>query len=255
MDSRSTDAASPKGRMLTHSPYGLEIQDNCLQCTARFNRLFCDLSPKTLQAFQSIKSTTIYPRGAMLFVEGQSPRGVYILCSGRAKLSTSSSEGKTLIMRVADPGEVLGLSATVSGKPYDASAEVLDPCQINFVGREEFLRFLSQHGDACLRVAQHLSNNYHIACEQIRSLGLSHSVSERLAKLLIEWCDKNGEQTEQGVRVRMLLTHEQIAQLIGTSRETVTRLLAEFKQTQVIRLRGSTLLVRNKRALTAMISN
>ncbi len=87
-----------------HSPYGLEIIDNCLQCTARFNHLFCDLPPKTLQAFQAIKSTAVYPRGAVLFLEGQSPRGVYVLCSGRAKLSTSSSEGKTLIMRVADPG-------------------------------------------------------------------------------------------------------------------------------------------------------
>jgi len=245
----------PSGeRVVVHSPYGLEIRDNCLQCTERTNRLFCDLSQKTLQAFQAIKSTAVYPRGAMLFVEGQSPRGVYVLCSGRAKLSTSSSEGKTLIMRVANPGEVLGLSATVSGKPYDASAEVLDPCQVNFVGRADFLRFLGQHGDACLKVAQHLSYNYHIACEQTRSLGLSHSVGERLAKLLLEWCEKAGEKSEQGIRVRMLLTHEQIAQLIGTSRETVTRLLAEFKHNQFIKLRGSTLVVRNKGALQGLLS-
>ena len=118
----------------------------------------------------------------------------------------------------------------------------------------DFLRFLAQHGDACLKVAQHLSNNYHIACEQIRSLGLSHSVGERLAKLLLEWCDKTGEKSEQGIRVRMLLTHEQIAQLIGTSRETVTRLLAEFKQNQVIKLRGSTLVVRNRAALQGLIA-
>lgn len=236
-----------------HSPYGLEITDNCLQCRARFNRLFCDLSPKALQAFQTIKSTTVYPKGAVLFIEGQSPRGVYVLCSGRAKLSTSSSEGKTLIMRVADAGEVLGLSATVSGKPYDASAEVMEAAQVNFVGRDDFLRFLGQHGDACLRVAQHLSNNYHLACEQIRSLGLSHSVGERLARLLLEWCDKTGEKSEQGIRVRMLLTHEQIAQLLGTSRETITRLLAEFRRNKLINLRGSSLVVPSKSRLQSLI--
>ena len=237
-----------------HSPYGLEIRENCLECTARFNRLFCDLSRDALGAFQAIKSTTVYPKGAVLFVEGQSPRGVYVLCSGRAKLSTSSSEGKTLIMRVADAGEVLGLSATVSGKPYDASAEVMDAGQVNFVARDDFLRFLAQYGDACLRVAQHLSNNYHLACDQIRSLGLSHSVGERLARLLLEWCEKTGEKSEQGIRVRMLLTHEQIAQLLGTSRETITRLLAEFKRNQFIKLRGSSLVVRNRSALQGLIS-
>jgi CRP/FNR family transcriptional regulator, cyclic AMP receptor protein len=236
-----------------HSPYGLEITDNCLQCRARFNRLFCDLSPKALLAFQTIKSTTVYPKGAVLFIEGQSPRGVYVLCSGRAKLSASSSEGKTLIMRVADAGEVLGLSATVSGKPYDASAEVMEAAQVNFVGRDDFLRFLGQHGDACLRVAQHLSNNYHLACEQIRSLGLSHSVGERLARLLLEWCDKTGEKSEQGIRVRMLLTHEQIAQLLGTSRETITRLLAEFRRNKLINLRGSSLVVPSKSRLQSLI--
>jgi CRP/FNR family transcriptional regulator, cyclic AMP receptor protein len=236
-----------------HTPYGLEIRDNCLQCSARFNRLFCDLSPESLQAFQAIKSTTVYPKGAVLFLEGQSPRGVYVLCSGRAKLTTSSSEGKTLIMRVADAGEVLGLSATVSGKPYDASAEVMDAAaQVNFVARDGFLRFLGQHGDACLRVAQHLSNNYHLACEQIRSLGLSHSVSERLAKLLLEWCDKAGEKSEEGIRVHMLLTHEQIAQLLGTSRETITRLLAEFKRSRFIKFRGPSLLIRNKAGLQSL---
>ena len=237
-----------------HSPYGLEIRDNCLQCSARFNRLFCDLSSEALEAFQAIKSTTVYPRGAVLFVEGQSPRGVYVLCSGRAKLTTSSREGKTLIMRVADPGEVLGLSATVSGKPYDASAEVMDAAQVNFVPRDHFLRFLGRHGDACLRVAQHLSNNYHLACEQIRSLGLSHSVGERFARLLLEWCDKTGKRSDEGIRVRMLLTHEQIAQLLGTSRETITRLMADFKRHQFIKQRGSSLLVRDKSGLQSLIS-
>jgi CRP/FNR family transcriptional regulator len=235
------------------SPLGLEVIESCLGCTLRADRLFCDLPESALRDFDAIKYPAVFPRGAMLFVEGQSPRGIFVLCTGTAKLSTCSSDGKTLITQVAEPGELLGLSATVSGKPYEATVETLEHCQVNFVKREDFMKFLSAHGDACLKVAQHLSNNYHQAYEQVRSLGLSHSAAEKLAKLLLEWSTKAGEETAQGVRLKMALTHEEIAQMIGTSRETVTRLFGDFKSKQIIRLKGSTLFIRNKESLEAMV--
>ncbi|MGH9827665.1 MAG: Crp/Fnr family transcriptional regulator, partial [Blastocatellia bacterium] len=145
------------------SPYGLEIIESCLGCKFREERLFCNLPQSALQSFESIKSAVVYPKGSVVFVEGQDPRWIYVVCSGRAKLSTCASDGKTLITQIAEPGDVLGLSSTVSGKPYEATAETLDPCQLNFVKKEDFLRFLGQHGEACLRVAEHLSNNYHTA--------------------------------------------------------------------------------------------
>ena len=231
------------------SPYGLQIIEDCLSCQLRSERLFCDLPDAALAAFDSVKSAIVYPRGSLVFVEGQTPRGIYVLCSGRAKLSTCASDGKTLIMQIAEPGEVLGLSATVSGKPYEATVETLDPCQLNFVRRDDFLKFLSGHGEACLRVAHHLSNNYHNAYEQIRSLGLSHSAGEKLARLLVTWGRETGKATDQGVRVKLSLTHEEMAQMIGTSRETVTRLLSELRTKEIIRLKGSNLLIRDQAAL------
>lgn len=235
--------------------YGFEIVESCLNCKLRADRLFCDLPAQTLEAFEAIKYTTVYPKGAMLFVEGQSARGVFVLCTGRAKLSTGSSDGKTLITQIAESGEVLGLSATVSGKPYEVTAETLLPCQINFVKREDFLRFLSEHGSACLRVAEHLSNNYHIAYEQVRLLGLSQSAAGKLAKLILDWCARYGKQTERGTQLKLTLTHEEIAQLIGASRETVTRLLSDFKNDQLIYLKGSTLLVSDKPRLEALVNS
>jgi CRP/FNR family transcriptional regulator len=178
-----------------------------------------------------------------------------MICSGRVKLSTCSSEGKAIITRIAEGGEVLGLSAAVSGKPYMVTAETLMPCQVNFIKRDDFLSFLKDNGAACLRVAEHLSNNYHYAFEQVRSLGLSHSAAEKLAKLMLEWAAKSGRNTDKGITVKLTLTHEEIAQLIGTSRETVTRLLGLFKQKQLIQVKGSTLTIRNKPALTAMVSS
>src|ERR1700747_1913185 len=91
-----------------------------------------------------------------------------------------------------------------------------------FLRREDFLRFLQNHADACLNAAQHLSKNCQSAYEMIRSLGLSHSVGEKLARLLLEWA-ADGEETKDGIRIKISLTHEEIAQLIGTSRYAVTR--------------------------------
>ena len=235
------------------SPYGLEIIESCLTCKLREDRLFCNLSPAAVKDLESIKYSTAYPKGAVLFVEGQAPRGVFILCKGRTKLSICSSDGKTLILKIAEPGEVLGLSATVSGKPYELTAETLDPCQVNFVKREDFLRYLRDHNEVTLRVAEQLSDKYNTACHEIRSLGLSHSAAEKLAKLLLEWSEKNGDAKTPG-RMKLALTHEEIAQMIGTSRETVTRLFADFKKRQIIQLKGSTLVIRNRQALETLIN-
>jgi CRP/FNR family transcriptional regulator, cyclic AMP receptor protein len=174
-----------------------------------------------------------------------------MLCKGRVKLSTTSAEGKTLILKIAQPGEVLGMHATVSGTPYEITAETGQPCQLNFIKREDFLKFLQAHGDACLKAAQHLSKDCQSAYQQIRSLGLSHSAPERLARLLLEWTATSTDQSEP--KVKLALTHEEIAQIIGTSRETVTRVLADFRKRQIAVLKGSTLTIRNKAVLQKLV--
>ena len=237
--------------MLT--PYGLDIIESCLACKMRAEHVFCDLSPTALQAFESIKYAAAYPKGAVLFLEGQAPRGIFVLCKGRVKLSLSSTDGRTLILKIAEPGEVLGLSATVTGQPCEVRAETMDPCQINFVKRDAFLRFLTQHSDTCLRVAEQLSDKYNSACRDLRDLVLPHSAEEKLAKLLLGWNAKNGDATNAEPCVKLTVTHEEIAQMIGTSRETVSRLLADLKKRQIVQLTNSTLLIRNKAALKAMV--
>jgi CRP/FNR family transcriptional regulator, cyclic AMP receptor protein len=234
------------------TPYGIQITENCMLCKLRQEGYFCDLPKASLEELERVKYASAYPQGAVLFVEGQAPRGVYLICSGRVKLSTTSRDGKTLILRIAQAGEVLGLHATVSGKPYELTGETLQPCQLDFIRRDDFLRFLQNHVGACLNAAQHLSQNCQSAYEMIRSLGLSHSVSEKMARLLLEW-SSDGENTKDGIRIKVSLTHEEMAQLIGTSRETVTRVLGEFRQKKLAQLRGSTLLILNKPGLEKMV--
>ena len=234
---------------------GFEMSDSCQDCAIRSHNHFCDFDPQLLKSFEALRYTTVFPRGAILFAEGQSPRGVFLLCSGSVKLTTYSSEGKAIIARIAQAGEVLGLSASISGRPYMATAETLIPCQVNFMRRDDFLLFLKENGTACLRVSEHLSNNYHDAFEQVRSLGLSGSASEKLARLILEWAARNGSETDKGIRMKLTLTHEEIGQSIGASRETVTRLLSDFKRKGIIVVKGSTLILRDKPALVAKVSS
>lgn len=234
------------------SPYSLDIIESCLTCKLRADRIFCDLPPAVLQSFEALKSTSAYPQGALLFVEGQAPRGIFIICKGRVKLSFCSSDGKTLILKIAEAGEVLGLSAAVTGKPYELTAETVTPCQVNFVRRKDFVSLLREHSEICFRVAEQLSEKYNTACTEIRSLGLAHSAAERLANLVLGWCSKNGNSNQREPRVTMALTHEQIGQMIGTSRETVTRLFADLKKRQIAYAKGSTLIIINKGALTLL---
>ena len=237
------------------SPYGMEIVESCLTCKLRADRIFCDLPASALQAFEDIKYTTGYPEGAVLFVERQEPRGIFVICKGSVKLSVSAPNGKVMIVKIAEAGEVLGLSATVSGKPYEVTAETLDPCQVNFVKRDDFLRFLKNDVDVCFKVAQQLSEKYHTVCNEVRSLGLSHSAAEKLARLLLEWTSKNGEAAKAEPRLKLRLTHEEIAQMIGTSRETVTRLFADLKKHQIVNSKGSTLVIRNQAALRELANH
>ena len=192
------------------SPYGMEVVESCITCKLRADRLFCNLPAATLQTFENIKFATAYPPGAVLFVEGQQPRGIFVLCKGTIKISINSPSGRTMIVKLAEPGEVLGLSATISGKPYEVTAETIDPCQVNFVKRDDFLKFLKDDVDVCFKVAEQLSEKYHNACKEVRSLGLSHSAAEKLAALLLEWSAKSGETAEREPRLKVRLDRKSV---------------------------------------------
>jgi CRP/FNR family cyclic AMP-dependent transcriptional regulator len=235
------------------APYGLEIIENCMNCEHREDRLFCNLPAAAVQRLSSITAPSTYPKGATLFVEGQNPRGVFIICSGKVKLSTSSADGKTLILRISDVGEVLGLAATVSGTPYQATADVLEPTQANFIPRNDFIQFLREHGEAAVRVAMQLAENYHHSLNEMRNIGLSHSAGEKLARFLLDWCTEHHSGAGE-IRVKLTLTHEEIAQMIGASRETVTRLFANFKKKEMLEIKGSTLVIRDKSKLEKLLA-
>lgn len=219
---------------------------------------FCNLKEATIQNLEMLKISNVYPRGSVLFMEGQMSQGVYILCQGRVKLSTCSRDGKIIILQIAEAGEVLGLSAVISDSAYEVTAEVIETCQINFIRKTDFLQLLQQNTDACLNAVRQLSQNYQTAHLQICSLGLSSSVADKLAKLFLNWCSSNGEENgynytdNSSVHLKIQYTHEEIAEMIGTSRETVTRLLKNFKERKLISLKGSEMVIHDRRRLESI---
>jgi CRP/FNR family cyclic AMP-dependent transcriptional regulator len=248
--------ARGKERIMAHTsmraPYGLEIVESCITCPHREDRLFCNLPPAAVQRLSTITHASSYPKGATLFVEGQAGRGVFILCSGQVKLSTSSIDGKTLIVRLSEPGEVLGLPSTVTGTPYELTADVVEPTQANFISREDFLAFLREHGDVALRVAQQLGETYHAAVAEMRTIGLSRSAEEKLARFILDLtADHNSEKG--ALKAKLTFTHEEIAQMIGTSRETVTRVFAGFKKKNLLIVKGSALIVKDRSGLERLV--
>jgi CRP/FNR family cyclic AMP-dependent transcriptional regulator len=229
-------------------PYGFDQNESCQTCKLQASGFFCQLSPAALKDFDAVRSSTTYPEGAVLFLEKGDPRGVFVLCAGQVKLSISSSSGKTLILRIAQPGEILGLMAALSDSPYEVTAETLRPCQVAFLRRDDFLRFVGKHPEVYQGVVRQLNSLYSGACEQLRTVGLSASAPEKLARLLLEW-SANGTETKQGTQIKVPLTHEEIAEFIGSTRETVTRTLSQFKNQQLVVLQGSTMTIADRAGL------
>ena len=233
--------------------YGIEICDHCQDCKWRSDSFFCQFDPNTLKAFDSITYTNVYPADTVLYAENEAPRGLFIICNGTAKLSISSGSGKKLITRMVPAGEVLGLSSVLSGKPYRTTAETVTPCQLKFVKREDFIRFNEEHREVAFNVARQLIEECESDANQIRNLGLANSAAERLAHLLLAWCEESGVPSASGMRFPVAMTHEDISQLIGTSRETVTRLLKSFREKKILTVRRSSMTVHKKGELEELL--
>jgi CRP/FNR family cyclic AMP-dependent transcriptional regulator len=230
------------------SPYGLELVESCVTCKLRKDNFFCSFSHSLLPLLDTIKLANVFPKGTVLFAAGQKPAGIHVVCAGKVKLCTDSANGKSMVVKLVGPGEVLGLHACIGGTPQEFNAETVQPSHIVFVKADDFRRLLAENQEVCWQAAQFLSRHCSDAYDMLRSVNAAHSASEKLARLLLE-VSVIGTGTRAGIRVNLPFTHKEIAQAIGMSRETVWRKLAEFRAMGVAVLEGSVLLIRNKAAL------
>jgi CRP/FNR family transcriptional regulator, cyclic AMP receptor protein len=216
--------------------------ESCIDCTHRQLRLFCNLSGDALQRLDQIGTHLSLPPRSIAFLEGQPSKAVFVVCEGQLKLSATSSEGRSMILRLACAGDLLGLSAALNATPHEVTAETLEPTVLKSIRRADFLDFLNNYGEIGKKTAQVLAKEYHEVFLDARRLALSGSAAGRLAQLLLDWAS-NAACGKPELRFTMALTHEELANMAGTSRETVTRLLNRFERDGLIARHGSSMII------------
>ena len=140
----------PRGFVTSGNRHGSEL---------RSQSFFCQLNEAALKDSDAIKCVFTYPSEVVLFLESEQPRGLFLLCEGQIKLSITSTAGKKLILRIAKPGELLELAATVGCFPYQVTAETLRPCLIVFVRANDFLNFLEQHPEVYRDIVKRIASS------------------------------------------------------------------------------------------------
>ena len=233
-------------------PRRFAVPKDCLSCALRQNGDFCNMAQPLMNEFNAMGHLTLYPANAVLLTEGQIPRGVYIACSGRAKLSVEARDAKTIILKIVGDRQVLGLSAVLAGGPSLITVTTIELCQIKFVERDSFLRLIEHDAAAALACATMLAHEVTTSFDDVHELLLARSSTEKLARLLLSWV--SDEPRNRELRIPTEFTHQEMAQMIGSSRETVTRLLSDMKRKDLIRVEGATLVIPNRIALQAIAS-
>jgi CRP/FNR family transcriptional regulator, cyclic AMP receptor protein len=220
----------------------------CQHCPNAGKHAFCSLSEDARCFLDSQSIGVEYPRGTVLFREGDQCEAVFIVCSGKIKVSVTSREGRTMILRIADGGDVLGMSAALGDEPFEVTAEALEPSRVRVLHVKSLEHLLRQFKDAGLCAAKALAEDYKVAFDDARRLALPETPAGRLARLLLDWADKNRD-AETTPTITMALTHEELASMTATTRETITRTLGRFRKEKLISIRGVALTLLQPSAL------
>jgi CRP/FNR family cyclic AMP-dependent transcriptional regulator len=222
----------------------------CQNCRHAGKHGFCSLGDEA-RAFMDANSVTMeYPRGSVLFREGDRPSAAFVLCSGKVKVSASSREGRTMILRIADAGDVLGLSAALTEADHEVTVEVLEPCKARVLPLKFLHNLLREYPDASLGAAKVLAVDYRAAFDEARLVSLPGTPGGRVARLILDWAAE--ARRNSAAFVTMSLTHEEVASMTATTRETVTRTLSKMRRDKVISTHGVALTVLQPRVLEQM---
>lgn len=212
----------------------------CLNCPQAGKHAFCSLGPESQSYLDANSITVEYPTGGTLFHEGDNCSAVFVVCSGRVKLTATSREGRTLILRIAQPGDVLGLSASLSGREYEVAAETLEPCKVRILHTKHLTHMLQQYSNVSMAMAKALEKDYRAAFGQVRLMALPGSPAGRLARLILDWAEDT-RQKNPTHPITLPLTHDELAAMTATTRETVTRTLGRLRKEKIIATHGASL--------------
>jgi CRP/FNR family transcriptional regulator len=209
----------------------------CETCAVRADRLFCGFTSEAKEKLAGLGVHIALPSGAILHRQGDSAESVGIVCEGQVKVSCSSKSGKSLILRIAGSGEIVGLSAAIIGQSHETTAETIAPTQLKVIPRTALLDFMREFPEVGCRTAATLAAEYEATFHDAKRLALCTSAESRLGSVLLEWA--RAVSVGEELVFHMALSHAELGEMAGLTRETVTRTLASLKRRKLIDVKGA----------------
>jgi len=210
--------------------------------------VLADLPEEDLALLTAHQSEQVYSKGEVIFREGAYPSGIFYIKKGMAKKYKVAKEGGEQIIYVANTGELLGYHAILEGDRYPDSAASLEESRIVFIPKEDFLEVLHHSPLLSRRLLKTLSHEFAVMVNSI-TLFTQRSVKERLALQLVVLREKYKVDARPGMPAEINLSREDLANLVGTTRENIVRILGEFKEAGILETKGRKIIVQNVVAL------
>ena len=224
-----------------------QLQPKCQHCQARFKSVFCDLSEEDLNTLNLSKGCNTFKKGQVVFNEGSFAHGIFCMNSGKVKIAQAGDEGKEQIVRFAKDGDILGYQTLLSGDKYSCSATAIDDASICFIPKNTFFNLIGKNANLSMEIMKLLSHDLKKAEHKITDLA-QKPVRERMAEALLFLKETYGYENDNAT-INVILSREEIANMVGTARETATRLLSEFKDDSIVELVGKKIKILNHQKL------
>ncbi len=230
----------------------VDLQDSiCRVCPHRGESVFSGLQEARLNKFCGLKHVGHYKKDQRIFYEGEPALGLFILCSGKVKLSRSSKVGRKQILGITGPCGLLEEKDLFIHDRRSVTAEAMEDSTVCFVRREDFIDFLRLNPEVALKMVEQLSRELEEAENRIEALSALDS-RRRVAQLLLSLSARYGRDTADGRLIDIRLTREEMAELVGATQETVIRVLSGFKREMLIAEVDKNLLLKNEDRLKRM---
>ena len=189
--------------------------------------LFEGMGDGELASIATLTTTRQLASRDELFHKGDQGSQVYVVCSGRLKILTTSRLGTCVVFNTVGPGEVIGELALISGTPRNATVIAVEPCVLLVIERRDFLAFLRSRPEAAIQLLAILADRLRAVNEMVEDT-LFLNVSPRLAKKLTSYAERYGKRTSSGVRIDLKLSQEEWGDLVGTTRESINKQLRNW---------------------------
>jgi CRP/FNR family transcriptional regulator len=216
---------------------------DCRYCGKRQVSIFRTLDGAALSRLESMRTSHRYRRGQVLHYEGTPCSAIHCLESGRAKVLRTAPGGKMCILRLVDPGEVLGMEALYAeGHLHTTTAEMIEDGMVCLFEREPLLELIRENRDLCRTVLEFLSRQLRTSEAERVELAVG-DVRERTARALVLLSRRYGQEDDHGTLIGLKLSREEIAEMIGAAAETVIRQLTEFRTEGLLANHGRQLVI------------